>query len=168
MQLMQRRLSFLGTLPNDAAGTKDTLTIMRSLVKRFKRDPMIREAAISLIAQVQPRNWAGEARAVFEYVRDQIRYTRDVNRVETLQTPPVTMELEAGDCDDKSTLLAALLESVGHPSRFVAAGYQTPGRYSHVYVETKIGEQWVPLDATAAKPFGWRPRSPIASMVLFN
>lgn len=168
MHLTQRRLSFLGTLPNDAAGTQSTLSIMRGLVQRYKRDPMIRDTALSLISDIPQRDWTSEVRALFEYARDRIRYTRDVNRVETLQTPPVTMELEAGDCDDKSTLLASLLESVGHPSRFIATGYQEPGRYSHVYVETRIGDQWVPLDPTTEKPFGWRPRTPVARMVLFN
>lgn len=168
MHLTQRRLSFLGTLPNDAAGTRDTLRIMHGLVKRYKRDPMIRDAAVSLIAGLPQRDWTGEVRALFEYARDRIRYTRDVNRIETLQTPPVTMELEAGDCDDKSSLLASLLESVGHPSRFVAVGYQEPDRYSHVYVESKIGDEWIPLDPTAPKPFGWKPRPSLARMVLFN
>ena len=168
MQLSQRRQSFLGTLPPDAAGTRETLVLMRQLVQRYKKDSMIRDTALSLIQGLPQRDWTGEVRALFEYVRDRIRYARDVNRVETLQTPPVTMEVEAGDCDDKSTLLASLLESVGHPSRFVAVGYKAPGAYSHVYVESKIGENWVSLDPTADKPFGWSPRPPLARMVMFN
>lgn len=168
MQLTQQRLSFLGTLPNDAAGTNSTLMLMRTLVQRFKKDSVIRETAISLVSQAKQRDWTAEAGLLYEYVRDRIRYVRDVAGVETLQTPPVTMELEAGDCDDKSTLLAALLASIGHPSRFVATGYKEPGRYSHVYVETKIGDRWVPLDPTTDKPFGWVPRTPVARMVVFN
>lgn len=168
MQLMQRRLSFLGSLPPDAAGTKTTLKLMSGLVKKFKRDPMIRDTAASLVAGLPPKDWTGEARRLYEYVRDQIRYLRDVSGVETLQTPPVTMELEAGDCDDKSTLLAALLESIGHPTRFVATGYRDPGRFSHVYVETLLGTKWLPLDATVNKPFGWEPRTPVSRMVVFN
>jgi transglutaminase-like putative cysteine protease len=168
MQLTQNRLSFLGTLPNDAAGTKSTLVIMRALVQRFKRDSVIRETAISLVSQAKQRDWTSEARLLYEYVRDRIRYVRDISGIETLQTPPVTMELEAGDCDDKSTLLAALLASIGHPSRFVATGYTEPNRYSHVYVETKIGDRWIPMDATSDKPFGWEPRPPAARMVVFN
>lgn len=168
MQLTQRRLSFLGSLPPDAAGTNTTLKLMSSLVKQFKRDPMIRDTALSLVAGLRPRDWTGEARRLYEYVRDNIRYTRDVSRVETLQTPPVTMDVEAGDCDDKSTLLAALLESVGHPTRFVATGYREPQSYSHVYVETLLGTKWIPLDASTDKPFGWVPRTPVARMVYFN
>lgn len=168
MQLTQRRLSFLGSLPPDAAGTNATLKLMVKLVRQYKRDPMIRDTAIQLTAHLRPRDWVGQARALYEYVRDRIRYTRDVSGVETLQTPPVTMELEAGDCDDKSTLLAALLESIGHPTRFVATGYRMLGSFSHVYIETLLGTKWVPLDATVDKPFGWEPRTPVSRMVVFN
>lgn len=168
MQLTQRRLSFLGSLPPDAGGTHATLKLMSGLVKKFKRDPMIRDTATSLVAGLRPRDWTGEARRLYEYVRDHIRYTRDVSGVETLQTPPVTMEMEAGDCDDKSTLLAALLESIGHPTSFVATGYREPQVFSHVYVETLLGKRWVPLDASTDKPFGWAPRTPVARMVFFN
>lgn len=167
MQLTQRRLSFLGSLPPDAPGTRETLKIMGGLVKQFKHDPMIRDAAISLTAHLPPRDWTGQARVLYEYVRDQIRYTRDVLGVETIQTPPVTIELEAGDCDDKSTLLATLLQSIGHPARFVATGYKSPASFSHVYVETLLGDKWVPLDATTTKPFGWEPRVPTARMIHF-
>lgn len=168
MQLMQRRLSFLGTLPADSPGTHATLKIMAGLVRQYKRDPMIRDTAISLTSSLRPRDWSGEARALYEYVRDRIRYTRDVLGVETIQTPPVTMELEAGDCDDKSTLLAALLESIGHPTRFVATGYKAPQHFSHVYVESLIGSRWLPLDATTTHEFGWTPRTPVSRMIVFN
>lgn len=168
MQLTQRRLSFLGSLPPDAAGTHVTLKLMAGLVRQFKRDPLMRDTAISLVAGLRPKDWTGEARAIYEYVRDRIRYVRDVSGVETLQTPPVTMELEAGDCDDKSVLLATLLETIGHPTRFVATGYKSPQSFSHVYVETLIGVKWVPLDATTDQPFGWEPRDPMARMTFFN
>lgn len=168
MQLTQRRLSFLGTLPPDAPGTNATLKIMAALVRQYKRDPMIRDTAIALVANLRPRDWVGEARALYEYARDRIRYTRDVSGVETIQTPPVTMDLEAGDCDDKSTLLATLLESIGHPTRFVATGYRSIGSYSHVYIETLLGTRWLALDASTDKPFGWEPRAPMSRMVVFN
>jgi transglutaminase-like putative cysteine protease len=168
MHLTQQRPSFLSSLPEGAQGTHATLVLMRALVKKFRRNPTMRDLAISLVSQLRPRDWTGEIRALFEYVRDRIRYTKDVRHVETLQIPTVTMELEAGDCDDKSILLATLLESIGHPSRFVAVGYQSPNKYSHVYVEAKVGSAWIPLDSTVDQPFGWTPRPALARMVLFN
>jgi len=158
----------LGELPRGEPGTAETLRLMRSLANQYKRDSSIREAALSLVAGLRPKDWAGEIRTIFEYVRDQIRYVRDVQGFETLQTPPVTMDLEAGDCDDKSMLLAALLGAIGHPTRFVAVGYQSPGAYSHVYVETRLGTRWVALDATMPHPVGWTPRHPVSRLVVHN
>lgn len=168
MLLEVPRRQFLGTLPPGEPGTHRTLTLMRAMVKQFKRAPVIRGTALDLISDVAPKDWRGEVSAVFRYVRDHIRYTRDVAGLETLQIPTVTMDDAAGDCDDKSTLLASLLESIGHPTRFVAVGYTKPGEYSHVYVETRIGPRWVPLDATMPYDVGWSPRPPIARMVVHN
>jgi transglutaminase-like putative cysteine protease len=141
---------------------------MRRLAIQYKRGPEVRGTALTLIAGLRPKDWRGEVKAIFEYVRDQIRYVRDIRGLETLQTPPVTMDLSAGDCDDKSILLAALLESIGHPTRYVAVGYTVPGSYSHVYVETRLGTGWLPLDATVQQPLGWSPRPPVARLVVHN
>lgn len=168
MQLQSQRRQFLGEIPSGEPGTAATLRYMQGLVKRYKRSPTIRETALSILTDVAPKNWRGEIEALFRFVRDHIRYTRDIVGLETLQTPPVTLELGAGDCDDKSTLLAALLESVGHPTRFVAVGYRAPGSYSHVYVETRMGAGWIALDATMPHDMGWAPRTPIARMVHHN
>lgn len=142
---------------------------MRRFVQQYKKASAVRDTALGLTAGLRQKDWVGEVDALFTWVRDHIRYVRDINGVETLQTPVATMDVGCGDCDDKSTLLAALLESIGHPTRFVAAGYQSPGRYSHVYVETRLGARWVPLDATLLdKPMGSIPRAPVARMVVHN
>lgn len=168
MMLETPRRSFLGNIPPGEPGTMVTLQLMRRFVNQYKRSPEVRETALSLISELRPKDWLGEIGAVFSYVRDTIRYVRDIRGVETLQIPSVTMDIGAGDCDDKSTLLASLLESIGHPTRFVAIGYTRPGAYSHVYVETKHGARWMPLDATVLKPLGWGPRPPIARLVVHN
>lgn len=158
MQLSLSRPTYLGALPPGESGTRATLDVMRRLARRFKTDDTIRTTAIELTADLPPKDWAGQVRALFTFVRDRIRYTRDVFGVETLQTPIVTLDLAAGDCDDKSTLLAALLLSIGHPARFVAVGFTSPGNYQHVYVETLIGKSWFALDPTVqTATVGWRP-----------
>lgn len=164
MQLEPRRPQFLGDLPPGESGTRMTLALMRRLVSDFKRSPIVREAALSLIADVSERDWLGEVNALFTFVRDHVRYTRDIHDLETVQTPVVTLDLLSGDCDDKSVLLAALLESVGHEARFVATGYRTPHNYSHVYVETPIAGKWITLDSTVRHVLGWNPRTPTARM----
>lgn len=98
-------------------------------------------------------------------VRDRIRYVRDIRGVETLHTAEQVIRQRAGDCDDKSLLLAALLESIGHETQFEALG-PAPGRFCHVLVKWWDVERkaWVPLETTAKVKAGWEPRGVRARM----
>lgn len=153
-------------IPSGVAGVRVTLAIMRSLSRRFKTDLTIRKKAAALTQHLSQKDWSGQVRALHGFVRDGIRYIKDIDGVETVQTPLFTLQNEYGDCDDKSTLLAALLASIGHPSRFLAIGME-PGKFSHVLVETRIGDKWIPLETTAPVPPGWLPRAP-SKMRSFN
>lgn len=148
-------------------GTRTTLRIMSSLVKRYKTDLNIREQALELVAHLPQKAWAAEAAALFKFVRDDIRYVGDVRDVETVATPVKTLEYGQGDCDDKSVLLAALLESINHPTAFVAIGY-SPDTFQHVYVQTRIRNGWVGMETTEPWPMGKRPTGLPYKMVQFN
>lgn len=151
--------AFFGSIPKGVAGTKATLNLMRDIVRMYRKHPLIRQTAAELVSDLPQKSWIGEIDRLHRFVRDHIRYLKDTRGVETVQTPTVTLDLGQGDCDDKSVLLASLLESIGHPTRFVAIGYQ-PGRYEHVYVETKLNNSWISLDPTEPVPVGWTPRTP--------
>jgi transglutaminase-like putative cysteine protease len=140
---------------------------MRALVLRSKKSVRIRETAARLVNGYQQKDWLSEIKKLHAFVRDEIRYVRDIRGVETLHIPERVLDQQHGDCDDKSVLLAALLESIGHPTRFVAVGF-VPGRYSHVFVESKIGEKWVPLETTENVGIGWTPKGIAARMVVHN
>ena len=151
--------SQLSYLPEGAAGIRATLKMMVRLVKAGRTAPPIREAAAN-ISEGTSATYTGEVNALFEFVRDDIRYLGDVNGIETLQTPEYTLGNRFGDCDDKSVLLATLLESIGHPCRFVAVGYTSPGVFEHVWTETLIGREWIACETTQAVPLGWSPTPP--------
>jgi transglutaminase-like putative cysteine protease len=150
--------SVLLGIPSGVDGVRTTLRIMRDLVRKHRATLAVREFATRLTQHLPQKDWAGQVRALHEFVRDGVRYVKDVNGVETVQAPPYTLAMRYGDCDDKSTLLAALLESIGHPARFLAIG-AAPGRFSHVLVETRIGSRWIPLETTAPVVPGWAPRA---------
>jgi transglutaminase-like putative cysteine protease len=135
--------------------------MMRGLVKHYKKNAEIRSRALELVNFTTDKDWVGEIERVFRFVRDDIRYTQDVTDVETLQTPDATLALGHGDCDDKATLLAALLEAIGHHTRFHAIGMH-PGELSHVFVETLLGDNdWLALDPTEPEAeIGWTPDGP--------
>jgi hypothetical protein len=120
----------------------------------------IRRQALTIVQDVPSRDQQGEIAAVLQWVKSNIAFRGEW--AETVQTPLVTLQLRAGDCDDQSTLMAALLGSLGYKTRFktVAADPSAPYAFSHVYIEIfqrKTGE-WIALDSTVPQSFpGWQP-----------
>lgn len=157
--------SELALIPSGVDGVRATLAKMVSLAREYRRHPLIRELAEEVIEHVPARDRPGNVRALWQFVRRFIKYVPDIRNVETLHTPIRLLKNRAGDCDDQALLLAALLESVGQGTRFVAMGFQR-GRYSHVLAETWLGGGWVPLETTVERPFGWNPPGQVERLVL--
>lgn len=164
------RPMFLGRVPSGREGIKRTLQLMSRITRQFKKDAGVRELACQLVRGLPQYDKAGEIRAIHAFVRDAIRYTNDIRQVETLQTPRVTLETGVGDCDDKSILLAALLESIGRATRFVAVGFGEGGGHSHVLVEVRHGKEgrWIPLETIKPVEAGWSPANVKRRMVAHN
>lgn len=151
--------SALMGVPSGIEGTRATLSLMRRLARQGATAAAVRQKAVSLTSRLKQKDFQSEVGALHAFVRDCIRYVRDVRNVETLQTAERTLLNRAGDCDDKSVLLAALLESISHPARFVAAGFKNGNACEHVFVETRAGMQgpWLALETTEPVPLGWSP-----------
>lgn len=113
-------------------------------------DPVIKEAAdkIVLLSGCKDSSVCN-AKAIFAFVRDHMRYVSDPATYEYIKTPREALRTRTGDCDDAAVLLSNLLQSIGIHTRFVFI----PG---HVYVQAKIPEAlkkyqdqgWINLDAT--------------------
>lgn len=154
---MSEKITYnLHQIPNGVEGIRKTLKIMSKVVKAYKASPAIRELALSLTRDLQQKSYKREVERIHAFVRDEIRYIKDIKGIETIQTPIQTLRLRSGDCDDKSSLAASLLESIGHPTRFVAVGF-TPDSLCHVFVQTKIGKEWISVECTENVKLGWRP-----------
>lgn len=151
-----------GYLANGFAGVQQTLWHMRRLVREYRTDAAIRRAAMNVLFLVPDRYGEPRAAALFEWVRDHVRYIPDVLDVETLATPVKVLQSMAGDCDDQATLLATLFESVGYPTRFVVAAYQDAAVMEHVYLQVCIDGQWIDCDPTEPCAFGWSPPGALA------
>jgi transglutaminase-like putative cysteine protease len=153
-------------IPDGPEGVRVTLEIMARLAREASLEPAIQGLAIELTQGVRNEDFYGEIAALHAFVRDEIRYVQDVNGVETLRPPLDTLALGAGDCDDKSVLLAALLESIGHPARYTAVAFE-PDLFEHVYVESRFdwrGRKWLPLETTKEVPPGWEPEGIVGRM----
>ena len=171
-------------VPTGLAGVKATLALMVRLAKQYKVHPFVRELAKTLTARCAERDQLCEVTALQHFVRDQVRYVLDVHEVETLQTPLNTLgyielpgryipntrlpadwrpnaspPVAAGDCDDKATLLAALMLSIGIPGCFCAIAVNDEPDPTHVLVKARLhGYGYVPLETIlpGVEP-GWFP-----------
>ena len=148
-------------VPKGNKGTLATAGIISRLIQDGAKDFYVRQKAIEIFRAygVRPKNRLGEVCALFDFVKRNIRYTRDIFRVELLHSARRMLELRAGDCDDMTILLGSMLMSTGHPVRLVLAGFRRnkPHSYTHIYPEVRVGSRWVAVDATVNKPIGWAP-----------
>jgi predicted transglutaminase-like cysteine proteinase len=156
-----RKTVTLAALPDGVAGVRATLALMVNIARQSKNNFAVRSQALQLVQSLPQKDYLAEVRAIQEYVRDGIRYVRDITDIETLATPIQTIQSMQGDCDDKALLASALLESIGHPTRFVAVG-RSPGEFEHVLIETKMFfkggvPKWIPVETTEPVPVGWYP-----------
>lgn len=166
----------LADLPEGVDGVRATLACMTKFARQYKKDVVVGTLARELVRNLPANDRRGEIIHLHGFVRDAIRYVRDPDGVEMVQSPKRTLQIGQGDCDDKATLLSALLGSIGFPTRFVAIGISDPrsialltrskflssipnlAPYSHVLLEAKLGTRWIPLETIIpGVAAGWSP-----------
>ncbi len=162
----------LEKIPSGYAGTLKTVQHIIELLKRGAKDFYVRQTAIDILLQraVKPKDYLGEIKALFEWVQQNVRYTKDTFRVEVLHSPRRMLQLRAGDCDDMAIVLGAMLEAIGHPARLVLSG-PDPLRqdlFTHIYLEVFHKGRWIPLDATMPYPMGWAPRTLVKKIIAID
>lgn len=148
-------------------GTDETVDLMRQLVRKSLMDPATKAAAVMAAKAVSPNDVNGYVKAVWQAVREKIRYVPDYHGQEELTSPAIHSRRilnggqSWGDCDDFSMLGAAWLISLGVPARFeVVASPKNGGAYDHVRVAGLTRNGWVPLETTMMKvPFGMQART---------
>lgn len=131
----------------------------------FKSNPIIRNLSIKIVNSAPSHDHLTEYKLLYEWVRDNIRYISDINTVETLQIPTVTIPekfsmlgVGAGDCDDHVILLATMLLSIGAKDIYarIVSYKPTDKEWKHIYLVIKYqGKEYI-MDAIAKnKQFNW-------------
>jgi hypothetical protein len=159
----------LESIPKGYLGTRKTLQHIQGLIRQGVKDFYVRQRAIDILFEkgIKAKDYLGEINALFLWVQQNIRYTKDPIRLEVLHSAKRILELRAGDCDDMTILLGAMLESIGHPVRLVIVGPTPirPNLFSHIYLEVFYKGQWIPLDATMPYPMGWAPQTLVKKVI---
>lgn len=139
-------------------GVDEVVNIAKTWIENYRSEQFIRDKALQITGSIRKhprsnhpdmRDFDAIAKAIHDFIVKEIKYVRDQNEVERLQTPDATLLLKAGDCDDMVILGGALLESVGVPTRIKLIGQKT-GQFSHIYLEYQANGQWKSFDPTLA------------------
>lgn len=150
--------------PDGESMTVGTLRTMAALVRKQSEDPRIRARARAVLAAagVASMDYDGMIRAVFDFVRDHVRYVRDPVGAEYV-TDPVELDhqIDDGDaCEDCESLAlyaSTLLASIGIVSEFEtqAKDPRDPERATHcsLQVRNPRNGQWVSFDLVGAAAY---------------
>ncbi|MCM1986221.1 transglutaminase-like domain-containing protein [Methanococcoides seepicolus] len=97
------------------------------------RNEDVRAVAASGIAMYPGEYNVYQLCALFDYVKNDIKYMSDPRGNDYWATPNETLKVKAGDCDDSAILLSSLIEAIGGTSRL----YITD---THVFATAYIGK----------------------------
>lgn len=122
---------------------------MVRFAQKGAQDPVVIETAEQICKGVSPGDYSSEILACYHWVLGNVRYRRDPNGNELVKEPRQTLRTLAGDCDDISVLLCALLEAVGNKTALVLAGFRNRSMPSHVFCAVKVPDGLVVVDPVA-------------------
>lgn len=128
--------------------------------------PRIQQIANDLVGD----NDLHTAKNVWNYVRARVRFQADEATSldlpgsspddEIVVEPEALLDRGAGDCDDQSTLAAALLIAAGLPAAFITVAAGQRPEFTHVYAATVLEDgQIYPLDCSHGPQPGWAIRT---------
>lgn len=161
---MPRSEEYIGT--GDTAIYR-TVDRMKNIIEMSSKNPYVREWAKKIMGRVEVNNKKAEASAIFNFVRDHVRYTKDPLGFEYITTPPVLLEdirmymdgkndRPVGDCDDMTVLSLSLLKSIGFNTAIKVVSFHNNRKFGHVYGLVRIGYNWVPFDCVRPdQNMGW-------------
>ena len=124
----------------------EQLRLLRSFIEDYRQAPSVRDLAVELARQCEPRDKKAQALAVANWVKENIYYVHELP--ERFQTPIVTLEKRAGDCDDHTALIGAMIESIGIKCAMVVMNID--GRWRHIFPAAILPKtrKFLPLDST--------------------
>ena len=114
--------------------TEYTLREIKEIIKRYKTTPAIRILIGKILNGVDGRDFKNVLDRIIKFVKEKVRYQKDVNEIETLQSPLRTIQLGFGDCDDFTILLATLFEAAGYPVKLVLVSNRADKIFNHIFI----------------------------------
>ena len=136
--------------------------IIADLIEEGAKDPKIRELAVKLVESCPSKDYLCEVTRIFSWVKNNIRYVRDVYFRDSYHTARRILQLRGADCDDMTIILSSLVSSVGYPIVIRIVRARGKKGFHHIYPLVGIPPgnptRWYAMDATFPdRPLGWQP-----------
>ena len=142
-------------IPYGNAGIMVSAKEMVKMIKMFRKNQdRVRFTAEDIVRHCRDKDYFCEARKIYNWIKSNIAFRRDVNHVEMLRSPIVTLDRRAGDCDCHTILYSSLAQSIGLPTRvvLVATRKNKPKNFNHVFSEVQVPVdgvlRWMAADTT--------------------
>ena len=141
---------------------------IQQMIKKGRNDPRIRALTVKIVSKKcgnkfchDEKDHVSEIKAVFDWIRKNVRYVRDNYDRDTFQHPVRTLEFVGGDCDDYSITLASMLQSIGYPVKLRVIQTTNSSDWNHIYIRVGLPPgnptHWMDLDGSENRPAGWAP-----------
>ena len=158
-----RARSTLKFEPRKARTIAERVSFIHEQALKGVHSPKIYELARKTLSRkcggtwcVPERDARAELETMYGEVRQRVRYTLDPREFDAFVTPQRTLELGAGDCDDATSLLAALCMSIGYRVQSRVVHLKGQPTYGHIFLRAQLPNgEWVPLDASVNARAGW-------------
>ena len=156
-QRLRESVSALGAVKASATPTRTfknatvntTIGVMQKEALKGARDLEVRNLATEITKDIPQGDYSSEMLALYYWVCQNIRYVRDPQGVEWVQSPRKTIEFRSGDCDDMATLIAAMLMALGNQAEFAVVAFGAVPVWSHVYAQVPTKQGKITLDPVA-------------------
>lgn len=147
-------LSLLNTSENSNQNLISKVTLIGKNIYEGSLTQTIRSKASDIIRNADEFDFFGEMSEIYNYVIENFRYTRDPYIAELILSAENILNNREGDCDDFVVILGALLTSVGIPIRLVLLSQNYDNDFQHIYLQAKIQDKWIDMDAAEKLPIG--------------
>lgn len=143
--------------------TDDALRAMSHYARREYLHPKVKGLAEEVTDGINPNDQRSQMMAVLHWVSKNLKYVTDEREaarlfgttgdLEMVKSPTAVLDSGRYDCDCVSTLIAAMLMSLGIRARFVVVGFTEveltgPDGFEHVYAQgyDERSGKWLILD----------------------
>jgi len=144
---------------------RERMGILQDLTHKSVQDPEMRKLALRITQHCRARDGECESRAIYDWVKRNVRYTGDVGPhklgrhgpvegVDLFQSAARTVEFRGGDCDDHSILncTLALHNGMACKYRITSDTRKNAEDFSHIYAMVGLPKnsprKWIAMDTT--------------------